>query len=340
MPNQPTYRKIADLAGVSVFSVSCALRNRPGVSAETRERIREIAEKIGYRPNPLVTALMTRHRTQNNRRQMRAILACLLDRLTRSNRAKISTNRESHAGYQSACDEAGFITEEFIVEDFESNPRRLFSALRARRVPGVIIQAGTLPEWCSQGWENYALASVGNRQLRLPSHFAGTDHYRNSWLAASKLAELGYKRIGFAMSRKDWVASVDYRALAAYLAWTTQSGLPMFPAHWTETWERDAFLRWVNKHRPDVIIAAEHEPLNFLKEDGWKIPDDIGFAHLGLDSSWKDLAGIRQNNFQVGEAAAQLVIDQINRNAYGPPEHPRSIQISGDWFDGPSVRRR
>lgn len=340
MPNPATYRKIADLAGVSVFSVSCALRNRPGVSAETRERIREIAEKIGYRPNPLVTALMTRHRTQNNRRQMRAILACLLDRQTRGNRAKISTNRESHAGYLAACDEAGFLTEEFIVEDFKANPRRLFSALRARRVPGVIIQAGTLPEWCTQGWENYALASVGNRQLRLPCHFAGTDHYRNSWLAVAKLAELGYKRIGFAMSRTDWVTSVDYRALSAYLGWAVQSGLPMLPAHWTDTWNRENFLRWADKHRPDALVAAEHEPLNFLKDAGWKIPDDIGFAHLGLDSSWKDLAGIRQNNFQVGEAAAQLVIDQINRNAYGPPDHPRSIQISGDWLDGPSVRHQ
>ncbi|MFH1498734.1 MAG: LacI family DNA-binding transcriptional regulator [Verrucomicrobiota bacterium] len=201
MPNPATYRKIAELAGVSVFSVSCALRNRPGVSEATRERIREVALSVGYKPNPLVTALMTRHRTQNNRRQMRAIIACLFDKVTRANRARVSTNRESHAGYLAACDEAGFITEEFIVEDFKSNPRRLFSALRARRVPGVIIQAGILPEWCSTGWEHYALASVGNRQLNLPSHFAGTDHYRNSWLAAAKLSELGYRRIGFAMSR-------------------------------------------------------------------------------------------------------------------------------------------
>lgn len=338
MSDPATYRKIAELAGVSIFSVSCALRNRPGVSAETKERIREVAEKIGYRPNPLVTALMTRHRTQNSRRQMHAIIACLLDQRTRTNRNKISTNRESHTGYLTAFDEAGFLTEEFIIEDFQKSPKRLFSVLRARRVPGILIQAGIVPQWLSQGWENYALASVGNRQPHLSCHFAGTDHYRNSWIAVAKLTELGYKRIGFAMSRTDWVASVDYRALSAYLGWVTQSGLPVLPPHWAESWNKEHFLRWVNKHRPDAIVAAEHEPLSFLKADGWKVPDDIGFAHLGLDSSWSDLAGIRQNNYQVGEAAAQLIIDQINRNTYGQPQHPRSIQISGDWLDGPSVK--
>ncbi|MFH1498735.1 MAG: hypothetical protein ABII82_13020 [Verrucomicrobiota bacterium] len=136
------------------------------------------------------------------------------------------------------------------------------------------------------------------------------------------------------------MTSVDFRGLSAYLGWATQAGLPVLKPHLAENWDRDGFLQWTEKQRPDVVVSGEHEPLNFLKAAGWKIPADIGFAHLGLDPAWKDLAGIRQNNFQVGEAAAQLVIDQINRNAYGPPDHPRSIQISGDWIDGPSIRRQ
>ncbi len=335
--NSPTYRQIADAAKVSIFSVSCALRNRPGVSEATRKNIRKIASQMGYKPNPLVTALMTGHRRGRNRR-MRAILAVLTDRVTRRNRETSSTNRESYEGYVSAFGAAGFLVEEFLVEDYADAPMRFFSGLRFRNAPGVLIQAGVVPDWGITHWKHLALASVGNRQFNVPCHLASTDHYRNSWLAMTRLVGLGYKRIGFAMSRAEWVTTADYRALSASMGWAVQAGIPVIPPHWTETWESANFLRWVEVNRLEAVVAAEHEPLLFLQQAGYSIPRNIGFAHLGLDTKWDNLAGVRQNNFQVGEAAAQLVMDQINRNSYGPPQHPCSVQVSGDWFQGPTIK--
>ncbi len=101
-----------------------------------------MARTLGYKPNPMVTALMAGHRRSNARRQMRAIIACLTDRKTRRNRGLISTNRESYQGYCETLDEAGFSIDEFLIEDYSDNPRKLFTALTARRVPGIIIQAG------------------------------------------------------------------------------------------------------------------------------------------------------------------------------------------------------
>ncbi|MDP0495723.1 MAG: LacI family DNA-binding transcriptional regulator [Verrucomicrobiota bacterium JB024] len=337
--HRPTYKDIAQAAGVSVFSVSCALRNRPGVSEATQKQIKEIAADMGYRPNPMVTALMTNHRRLNNRRKMRAIIACLQDRETRDNRSKVSTNRESNRGYRTALDEAGFLYEEFIIEDYAENSSRLVKALKNRTIPGIIIHAGTLPKWCCEGLQSFAIASIGSRQINLPCHFAVTDHYQNCWRTLLELSQLGYKRIGFAMSRKHWFNSIDYRSLAAFTAWNIQMGKSRPLVHWTEEWDKKAFITWIQRTKPDVLIAAEHEPLNFLKESGYHIPDDIGFAHLGLDPEWRDLAGIQQNSFQVGEAAIQLIVDQINRNAYGSPDHPRSTQVAGDWIPGPSVRQ-
>lgn len=46
-----TIKEVAQAAGVGVVSVSRALNDQPGVSGETRERIREIARSLGYRPN-------------------------------------------------------------------------------------------------------------------------------------------------------------------------------------------------------------------------------------------------------------------------------------------------
>lgn len=48
MPRQPTMADIARRAGVSRVAVSYALNGRPGVSEELRERIRGIADELGF----------------------------------------------------------------------------------------------------------------------------------------------------------------------------------------------------------------------------------------------------------------------------------------------------
>ena len=51
-------QQVAVHAGVSRSAVSLALQHHPSIPASTRERIRAAAQELGYRPNPLVTALM------------------------------------------------------------------------------------------------------------------------------------------------------------------------------------------------------------------------------------------------------------------------------------------
>jgi DNA-binding LacI/PurR family transcriptional regulator len=337
----PTYRDIAALAGVSIFSVSCALCNRPGISAKRRAHIKAVAEQAGYRPNPFVTALMTHHRRPTSRRQMRAIIVCLMSAQTERLIRERSSLRERLEGIRAACEQAGFLFEKLRWDDFGESSHHLFTSLRERRVPGVVFLGGEVPEWCLSGWDNYALASVGNRRLNLPGHFASPDDYRNTWIVMETLACLGYRRIGMALTKGHRVVRSDYRALAAFQAWTTQSGRKgraAPPPFLTDKWDREVFFQWYGKHRPDVIIAIERTPFDYLKKAGLRIPGDVGFAHLDLDANWRDMAGVRQNNYEAGLAATHLVIDQINRNAYGVPAHLRSIQITGDWFAGPTVR--
>ena len=45
-----TIKDIADKAGVSTAAVSLAINNKPGVSAETRERVMEVVHELGYEP--------------------------------------------------------------------------------------------------------------------------------------------------------------------------------------------------------------------------------------------------------------------------------------------------
>src|SRR4051812_24644133 len=61
--NRPvTLRDVAKKAGVSAMTVSRALRKHPNISPETRTKVEQAARQLGYRPNPLVSALMSYRR--------------------------------------------------------------------------------------------------------------------------------------------------------------------------------------------------------------------------------------------------------------------------------------
>lgn len=52
-----TIEQLADLLGVSIATVSYALNDRPGVSEETRRRVKSMADQLGWRPSSSARAL-------------------------------------------------------------------------------------------------------------------------------------------------------------------------------------------------------------------------------------------------------------------------------------------
>lgn len=57
---RPTIKDVARAAGVSPTTVSHALSGKRVVNKETADRIRSIAEEIGYRPNPIASGLQAK----------------------------------------------------------------------------------------------------------------------------------------------------------------------------------------------------------------------------------------------------------------------------------------
>ena len=56
--NRVTLGEIAKAAGVSRATASRALQNNPLIAAATRQRVQNIAEKLGYRPDPEASRLL------------------------------------------------------------------------------------------------------------------------------------------------------------------------------------------------------------------------------------------------------------------------------------------
>ncbi len=61
---------------------------------------------------------------------------------------------------------------------------------------------------------------------------------------------------------------------------------------------------------------------------------------MGLSSRKDHFAGIDPNWEEMGRIAANQIIDQLNRNEVGVPEHPLVTLVQGDWVDGKTLPRR
>ena len=62
MTPKPIMEDVARAVGYSRATVSLALRGDASIPEKTRQRIAKVAEKLGYRTNPLVSALMSLQR--------------------------------------------------------------------------------------------------------------------------------------------------------------------------------------------------------------------------------------------------------------------------------------
>jgi LacI family transcriptional regulator len=55
---RPTIKLVAKAAGVSTQTVSRVINDRPDVAPETRERIQQVIEELGYQPSALARSLI------------------------------------------------------------------------------------------------------------------------------------------------------------------------------------------------------------------------------------------------------------------------------------------
>ena len=124
-------KDIAESAGVSVMTVSKALRNEPDISDATKARIRAIADRTGYVPNNSARGLRTR-RTQ----QFGLIISALSNPMY--TRTFMAIEEQAH--------EMGY---EIIVAQTLNNSEREADCIRrllARQVDGLFIRPVYRPD--------------------------------------------------------------------------------------------------------------------------------------------------------------------------------------------------
>jgi LacI family transcriptional regulator len=337
----PSLRDIAVRTGVTIMSVSRALRGSPQVSAAKRDEILRVAKELGYRPDPQVTRLMALLRTSKAKRAD-SVIALINTRAERGLHLREPHLREFYEGAAQRADELGFKLEEFWLADPAISVRRQQSILNARGIEALLllpVEAGFkgLPLDVSR----FALSAIGRSHHTVPCDRACPNHYNAVTLALARLAERGFHRVGAAFF--DGINErTDRRYSAAVLDHLDQlAPADRVPPLISPRWDADAFRAWFETHRPGVVVThGEHIREFALRDLGLRAPRDYGYVNLNLLQSSDRSAGIDQNYALVGAAALDLLAGQVNHQERGLPAFPRTVTINGVWREGDSLPAR
>jgi LacI family transcriptional regulator len=307
-----TLRDVARAADVSTATVTRVLQNSPRVVPETRQRVMEAVQRLGYSPNPMARDL----------RQGRPAGAVGLVTAGFTNMFQAGVA----AGAERELRQAGL---QLLIGSTEDDPARepeLAGAMIDRRVSALMM----MPDGDERGFLSTEhtfgtpVVLVGRPANGLPADVVMTEDDRGVEEATSGLADLGHRRIAALAGRAN-----SFRAkqrLAGYRGGLARGGLDAAPelvvTDLTSPDEaRAAVAALMDLPTPPTAVLA----LNLGISTGVlvdRIANQRRFAFIALDehdlSVGLGVSAVVRDPQEVGRQAARLAIERI-ADPDGPP---------------------
>jgi len=331
---------IARVAGVSRMTVSCALRNQPGVGEEKRQQIRQIADEMGYIPDARLNNWMEAVR-ETKQRELMPIAWLNTDYKSKDCWHTYPYLAPYLEGAAQRAQELGYRLEEIWTEQDGMTNRRISQILYQRGIRGVIVAP---PDGIDLGhirlnWRHFSAATfergLGSPRLSCVSQ----DFYSNVLLALRVLRRAGYRRIGSIISRQtDRRAQYAHQAVVGYFSSKVPAAERVPPFfHPSDMNRGEGFTQWLRKERVDVVVGQHSGLLDWVRAAGLRVPEDVGVAHLAVDGDCPDWAGIWAEKKEIGAATVELVVRFLLAHQSGLPGVPRNVIIPGRWHGGNTV---
>lgn len=325
-------RHVAKVVGVATSTVSKALRHDPSIPEARCREIRAAAERVGYRPDPMVATLMAQLHHRRRRSDPYKLAWIDLWGAERSEVAKIlepmlrgARERANSLGYDIEVYRAG-------VEGI--SPGHLRRMLTSRGQWGLIIPP--VPQSARRfpfDLRGFAGVTIGTSLQEPVMYRVAPNHFRGCILAFEQLRKRGLRRIGIALN-PEMNERVEGKWLGAFLFCqqrlpTDQRVMPLI----APPGDRDAFVRWLRHEEPDGILVAEEASLQELRTVsgtrskrpmiGWLLRTAPNPGDRSLD----------ERHEQMGSVAVEMVVAQIHRNERGHPSVPYEILIDPVWIE-------
>ncbi|WP_033019119.1 LacI family DNA-binding transcriptional regulator [Geobacillus icigianus] len=314
-----TMADVAKLANVSKSTVSQYLNKRyEYMSEETRKRIAEAIEELGYQPNVIARSLK-----QKTTATIGVIVFNMLHMLT---------TQVLHA-IEEECQKRGF---QVIVSNSGDDPEKektYIEMLLAKQVDGLIVFPTGKNEDVYQrlAAERFPLVFVDRMVPGVEADSVLLDNFGAAEMAVDYLATGGYDRIAIVtpplvahnvprMERME-----GFRAAMAKRGFDIddRNVIAADPA----VLPRELKKRFAESHRPNALFAINDLTLmgvlRFVRENAIRMPDELALINIDdvpfADIYTPALTTIAQPTFAMGKKAAEQVFLQIDRKRSGKP---------------------
>jgi LacI family transcriptional regulator len=310
-----TIRDVAAAAGVSIGTASKALNGQGKLRAETRERVAEAAERLGFAPNTLAQALLAG----------RSFTVGLI--------TTDSFGRFSIPVMLGAEDALGTGQVSVFMCDTRDEPereRRYVEMLAARRVDGLIVTGRRVePRPPVSAGPGIPVVYAMTQPFGEDGPAVLPDDEGGGRTATEHLLAAGRRRIGHITGPERFLAA--RKRATGYGEALAAAGVPPHGGvrfgEWSERWGREAASQLLaGEPDTDAIFCGSDQigrgVADTLREAGRGIPADV--ALVGFDN-WEPMALGAQPPLssvdmcleEVGRAAAELLLAAIA----GEPAH-------------------
>lgn len=308
-----TIRDVAQLAGVVPSTVSHAINHTAPVSEETRQRVFEAIQKLGYRRNTLASSL---------RQQMTMTLGLLLPDISDPIYAEIAR------GVSDVADLEGYSLLLGTTNDDSQSEDRQLARMLARQVDGLIVVSTDSERKLHAYNEIDTPLVLVNRQTPLPLidlPSVEVDNLHAGYLATRHLLNLGHTAIGIITT------SLSNERCEGYRRALDEAGLPVRPdlIHCASLIETDMMTQGYLA----ICALLNHSPLTAcfvvddlraigameaLRDRKLRVPEDIAIVGCG-DTNLAALVCPRLTTVghpkrHLGAQAVYLLLDLFNNN--------------------------
>ena len=306
-----TIKQIAQALSVSVSTVSRALSDSHEISEETKKLIRAYAKKINYRSNPIARSL------KNGRSNSIGILVSDIAN---------SFFSQTINGIESIAYEKGYHV--IITQSHDSYEKELsnLSHLASRSVDGILISMSSqttnyehVKELHERGMPIVFFDRIINE---IDTFKVATDNFKASFEATKLLIKKGNRKIAFLGNAPQ--LSISIERLNGYKAALDESNIDLDEQMVKYCLEggrnveeiSNALTYFSSATVDAIIIASDQVSISAMRVLS-KTPDAekltiIGFSNSDvIDLLSPRISYIRQNAFEIGQTAAQMLIKII-----------------------------
>lgn len=280
-----TIEDVAREAGVSIATVSRYMNGRHGYMSErTRERLREVVDRLEYVPNSAAQTLKT-----GKTRLIGVVLANIAHPYWSA----------VLAGVEEASQALGYSVTVSSANDRGDLADRYLGLFLNQQVDGILLNPARADAAAIAKWSSLTCPVVTlDRTLPgLPFDLVAMDNDRGARLAVEHLLGLGHRRVGL-ISREPATLSNWQERLKGYRDALAAAGIVSNPRDvclvrdsWQDGVQKTVAL-FGRSDRPTAVVATSSmlnlQVLAGLKQLGLRVPDDVSV--VGYDESpWDPL---------------------------------------------------